>query len=93
MCLFCKRNAEEVINVLKKLGSGADVVSSGELKRVIKAGIKGDKIVFSGVGKTKEELSLALDADVMQFNIESVPELEMLSDVAVLKKKKAPIAS
>ena len=81
-----------VINVLKKLGSGADVVSSGELKRVIKAGIKGAKIVFSGVGKTKEELSLAIDANVMQFNIESVPELEMLSDVAVLKKKKAPIA-
>ena len=81
-----------VINVLKKLGSGADVVSSGELKRVTKAGIKGDKIVFSGVGKTEEELSLALDSDVMQFNIESVAELEMLSNIAILKKKKAPIA-
>ena len=81
-----------VINVLKKLGSGADVVSSGELKRVTKAGIKGDKIVFSGVGKTEEELSLALDSDVMQFNIESIPELEMLADIASLKKKKAPIA-
>ena len=81
-----------VINVLKKLGSGADVVSSGELKRVIKAGINGNKIVFSGVGKTKAELTFALDSDVMQFNIESISELEMLSEIASSKNKKAPIA-
>ena len=81
-----------VINVLKKLGSGADVVSSGELKRVIKAGINGEKIVFSGVGKTKKELSFALDSDVMQFNIESISELEILSEIASSKNKKAPIA-
>ena len=81
-----------VINVLKKINSGADVVSSGELKRVIKAGITGENIVFSGVGKTKDELSFALDADVMQFNIESISELEMLSEIASFKNKKAPIA-
>ena len=81
-----------VINVLKNLGSGADVVSSGELKRVKKAGINGEKIVFSGVGKTKEELTFALDSNVMQFNIESIPELEMLSEIASSKNKEAPIA-
>ncbi len=81
-----------VINALKKLGSGADVVSSGELKRAKKAGINGDKIVFSGVGKTKEELTFALDSNVMQFNIESIPELEMLSEIALSKNKEAPIA-
>ena len=81
-----------VINALKKLGSGADVVSSGELKRAKKAGINGEKIVFSGVGKTKEELTFALDSNVMQFNIESIPELEMLSEIASSKNKEAPIA-
>ncbi len=81
-----------VINVLKNLGSGADVVSSGELKRAKKAGINGEKIVFSGVGKTKEELTFALDSNVMQFNIESIPELEMLSEIASSKNKEAPIA-
>jgi len=81
-----------VINALKKLGSGADVVSSGELKRAKKAGINGEKIVFSGVGKTKEELTFALDSNVMQFNIESIPELEMLSEIALSKNKEAPIA-
>ena len=81
-----------VINALKNLGSGADVVSSGELKRAKKAGINGDKIVFSGVGKTKEELTFALDSNVLQFNIESIPELEMLSEIALSKNKEAPIA-
>ena len=81
-----------VINVLKKLNSGADVVSSGELKRVKIAGINGEKIVFSGVGKTKEELSFALDANVMQFNVESISELEQLSEIALSKNVKAPIA-
>jgi len=81
-----------VINALIKLGSGAAVVSSGELKRAKKAGINGEKIVFSGVGKTKEELTFALDSNVMQFNIESIPELEMLSEIALSKNKEAPIA-
>jgi len=81
-----------VINVLQKLNSGADVVSIGELKRARKAGIKGEKIVFSGVGKTDEDLSLALDYKVFQFNIESIAELEKLSKIATNKNMMAPIA-
>ena len=81
-----------VINVLQKLNSGADVVSVGELKRARKAGIKGEKIVFSGVGKTDEDLSLALDYKVFQFNIESIAELEKLSKIATNKNMIAPIA-
>ena len=81
-----------VINVLQKLNSGADVVSIGELKRARKAGIKGEKIVFSGVGKTDEDLSLALDYKVFQFNIESIAELEKLSKIATNKNMIAPIA-
>jgi len=81
-----------VINVLQKLNSGADVVSVGELKRARKAGIKGEKIVFSGVGKTDEDLSLALDYKVFQFNVESIAELEKLSKIATNKNMIAPIA-
>ena len=81
-----------VINILNSLNSGADVVSLGELKRSLKSGISGDRIVFSGVGKTSEEMSFALDANILQFNIESIPELKMLSEIASTKGKKAPIA-
>ena len=81
-----------VINVLQKLNSGADVVSSGELKRAKKAGIKGEKIVFSGVGKTDEDLSLALDYKVLQFNVESLEELNKLSKIASEKNMIAPVA-
>ena len=81
-----------VINVLNKLNSGADVVSSGELKRASIAGIKGEKIVFSGVGKTDEDLELALEYNVLQFNLESISELENLSKIATNKNKMAPIA-
>jgi diaminopimelate decarboxylase len=81
-----------VINALKNHNSGADVVSSGELKRVLQAGITGEKIVFSGVGKTSDELSLALDSGVLQFNLESISELEKLSDIAVEKSLIAPVA-
>ena len=81
-----------VINVLQKLNSGADVVSSGELKRAKKAGIEGNKIVFSGVGKTDEDFALALDYNVLQFNVESLSELENLSKIATTKNMIAPIA-
>ena len=81
-----------VINVLQKLNSGADVVSSGELKRAKKAGVKGEKIVFSGVGKTDEDLSLALDYKVLQFNVESLEELKKLSKIASEKNMIAPVA-
>ncbi|MEZ5928501.1 MAG: hypothetical protein R3C55_08490 [Parvularculaceae bacterium] len=70
----------------------ADVVSGGELKRARAAGIPASKIVFSGVGKTREEMALAISEGIHQFNVESEPELDALSDVAISKGAKAPIA-
>ena len=80
-----------VLKTLAKLGAGADVVSGGELKKALKAGIPGERIVFSGVGKTKAEMTLALEAGIYQFNVESEPELQALSEVAVALGKTAPI--
>ncbi|MEC3948484.1 diaminopimelate decarboxylase [Sphingobium sp. HWE2-09] len=81
-----------VLATLAKLGLGADVVSGGELLRAIAAGIPADRIVFSGVGKTADEMRLALDKGIYQFNLESEPEAEMLSDVALSMGKRAPVA-
>lgn len=81
-----------VLSTLAKLGCGADVVSSGELHRAIKAGIPAEKIVFSGVGKSKSEIRFALDSGIWQFNVESLEELEALSSVAVSMNKIAPVA-
>src|SRR5215470_16667346 len=80
-----------VLKTLGRLGAGADVVSGGELKKALAAGIPGERIVFSGVGKTREEMRLALDAGIYQFNVESEPELEALSEVASALHAKAPI--
>jgi diaminopimelate decarboxylase len=71
-----------VIATLARLGAGADVVSSGEMKRALVSGVPAEKIVFSGVGKTQEEMAQALNARVLQINVESLEELEMLSEVA-----------
>lgn len=81
-----------VLATLAKLGAGADVVSSGELKRAIMAGISADKIVFSGVGKTRKEMREALSAGIRVFNVESSAELRVLNDVALEMDVKAPIA-
>jgi len=81
-----------VLATLAKLGLGADVVSGGELQRAVAAGIPADRIVFSGVGKTAEEMKLALELGIFQFNLESEPEAEMLSEVAESMGKKAPVA-
>ena len=81
-----------VLATLARAGLGADVVSGGELLRARAAGIAADRIVFSGVGKTAEEMRLALGEGIFQFNIESEPEAEMLSDVAMTMGVKAPIA-
>ncbi len=81
-----------VLSTLAKFGCGADVVSSGELHRAIKAGIPAEKIVFSGVGKSKSEIRFALDSGIWQFNVESLEELEALSSVAVSMNKIAPVA-
>src|SRR6185369_13401009 len=74
------------------LGAGADVVSGGELKRALAAGIPPNKILFSGVGKTEMELRAALAADILCINVESEPELELLSKLAVEAGKTARIS-
>jgi len=85
-----------VLALLAKLGAGADVVSGGELARALRVGIAPEKIVFSGVGKTKKEMRAALSAGdgagIYQFNVESLPELLALSSVAVEMGKVAPVA-
>lgn len=81
-----------VLATLAKMGAGADVVSGGELARALLAGIPGHKIVFSGVGKTRQEMQDALTANIRVFNVESLPELNVLNDVAIEMGKRAPIA-
>ena len=80
-----------VLKTLAREGAGADVVSGGELKKALRAGIPAERIVFSGVGKTRAEMKLGLEAGIHQFNVESEPELEALSEVAVSLGKTAPI--
>ena len=81
-----------VLKLLGDLGAGADVVSGGELARALAAGIPGERIVFSGVGKTREEMRAALDASIHMFNVESVEELRVLSEVATSAGATAKIA-
>jgi diaminopimelate decarboxylase len=80
-----------VLKTLAKLGAGADVVSGGELAKALAAGIPADKIVFSGVGKTREEMRGALEAGIYQFNVESEPELAALDEVARSLDMRAPV--
>ncbi len=80
-----------VLKVLGDLGAGMDVVSGGEYMRARAAGVPGDRIVFSGVGKTKPEMRLALEGGIRQFNVESEPELRALSEVCVSMGVRAPI--
>ena len=77
-----------VLKTLGNLGAGADIVSGGELRKALAAGIAANQIVFSGVGKTKAEMRLALEAGIYQFNVESEPELEALNEVAGALNKK-----
>ncbi|MBL8530782.1 MAG: diaminopimelate decarboxylase [Hyphomonadaceae bacterium] len=88
-----KANANiAVINTLARKGAGADTVSQGEIERALKAGVPPQKIIFSGVGKTEQELAFAVQTGVHQINVESVAELETLSRVAWALKMPAPIA-
>ena len=80
-----------VIATLAKAGLGADVVSGGEYRRARAAGVPGDKIVFSGVGKTEEEMRIALEGGLYQFNLESIDEAEMLSAVTTATGRTAPV--
>ncbi|HYD32770.1 MAG TPA: diaminopimelate decarboxylase [Azospirillaceae bacterium] len=93
VCYALKANSNlAVIKTLARLGAGADVVSVGEMRRALAAGIPADKIVFSGVGKTPQEMRAALETGIFQLNVESAPELEALSDVASSLGVTAPIA-
>ena len=81
-----------VLNILAKLGSGFDIVSGGELERVLVAGGDPKKVVFSGVGKQRWEIEKALDVGVHCFNVESESELQLLNTIAVEKNTVAPIS-
>jgi diaminopimelate decarboxylase len=93
VCYAMKANSNQaVIKTLARLGAGADVVSGGELKRARAAGIPADKIMFSGLGKTAAEMALAIDEGILCINVESEPELELLSQVAKAKGRVAHIS-
>ena len=93
VCYSVKANSNQaVIATLARLGAGADVVSGGELERARAAGIPPDRIMFSGVGKTERELAAAVDAGVLCVNVESEPELDLLSAIATGKGRRADIA-
>ena len=93
ICYAVKSNSNQsIIKNFANMGSGADVVSIGEMKRALKANISPNKIVFSGVGKNSNEIRFALENDILMFNVESVSELKKISDEALSQSKKAPIA-
>ena len=93
VCYAMKANSNQaVIATLAKLGAGADVVSGGELKRARAAGVPAGKIMFSGIGKTADELALAVDEGILCVNVESEPELELLSSIAAAKGKPACVS-
>lgn len=93
ICFALKANGNlAVVRTLAALGAGADVVSGGELRRALAAGVPPGKIVFSGVGKTAEEIAFALDAGIGQFNVESEPELALLDQIAQGRGLRAPMA-
>ncbi|WP_339456515.1 MULTISPECIES: diaminopimelate decarboxylase [unclassified Pseudomonas] len=93
VCYAVKANSNlGVLNVLARLGAGFDIVSRGELERVLAAGGKADKIVFSGVGKSREDMRRALEVGVHCFNVESTDELERLQVVAAELGVRAPIS-
>ncbi|MGC1559102.1 MAG: diaminopimelate decarboxylase [Bradyrhizobium sp.] len=93
ICYAMKANSNQsVLRTLAKLGAGADVVSGGELKRALAAGIPPGRIVFSGIGKTEAELRAALAADILCINVESEGELELLSRLASEQGRTAPIS-
>jgi diaminopimelate decarboxylase len=93
VCYAVKANSNlAVLNLLARLGSGFDIVSGGELRRVLAAGGDPARIVFSGVGKQVEEIEAALDADILCFNVESGPELDRLQEIAARMGRKARVS-
>lgn len=93
ICYAVKANSNlAILNLLARLGSGFDIVSGGELQRVIKAGGDPHKTVFSGVGKLADEMRMALAADILCFNVESIGELHLLNQIAAAMNKIAPVS-
>ena len=93
VCFAVKANSNlAVLNVLARLGAGFDIVSGGELERVLAAGGRADRVVFSGVGKTRADMRRALEVGVHCFNVESSDELERLQDVAAELGVRAPVS-
>ncbi len=92
-CFAVKANSNlAVLNVLARLGAGFDIVSGGELERVLKAGGDPAKVIFSGLGKTEDEIARALELGILCFNIESEPELDRINAVAARVGRRAPIS-
>jgi diaminopimelate decarboxylase len=93
VCYAVKANSNQaVLKTLGDLGAGMDIVSKGELRRALEAGVPAERIVFSGIGKTKAEMAAGLDAGILCFNVESEPEMEALAEVAGSKGLRAPIS-
>jgi len=93
VCYAVKANSNiAILNVLAQLGSGFDIVSEGELRRVLQAGGNPAKVVFSGVGKTETEIEFALHTGIKCFNVESIPELDRIQQVAQRLDKIAPVS-
>jgi diaminopimelate decarboxylase len=92
-CYSCKANSNiAILRVMGALGGGTDIVSGGELYRALQAGIQPQKIVFSGVGKTEEEIKSAVKADILMINVESADELVATQRVAKRMRKKVPLS-
>ncbi|MBU0513367.1 MAG: diaminopimelate decarboxylase [Proteobacteria bacterium] len=93
VCYSVKANSNlAVLNLLASLGAGMDIVSGGELHRALSAGADPSRSVFSGVGKQRWEISMALEAGILMFNVESSQELDLLSDTALNLQQQAPVA-
>src|SRR5215831_1803101 len=93
ICYAVKANSN--INILRRFtewGTGFDIVSGGELFRVLRAGAAAKKVIFAGVGKTAEEIQYALDAGILFFNVESAPELELIQTIARERNRRAPVS-
>jgi diaminopimelate decarboxylase len=93
ICYAIKANSNlAVIKTLAEAGAGAEIVSGGELQRALAVGVAPERIVFAGVAKSRDEMAMALDAGIAQLNVESVPELVALGELAAARRQRAPIA-
>ena len=89
---FKANSNEKILKLIHSYGLGADCVSGNEVKKAIDCGYSSEKIAFAGVGKTDEEINIGLDNDIFCFNCESIPEMEVINELALAKNKTAQIA-